>query len=343
MTDSQPNILILGNGSWGTALALVLARKGLDVCLWGRDPEQIAALEKNRVNERYLPGISLPENLRFSADPSQAASGVELVISVIPTQHLRGVLEQFEDVLPGTMPVVSASKGLEVETFQPPTKIITDVLGVRPLCVLTGPSHAEEVARGLPASLVACSTDNAVAEQVQAALSCKSLRVYTNPDPVGAEFAAALKNVIAIGAGICDGLSLGDNAKAALITRGVVEIARFGNRHGAQPETFFGLAGIGDLMTTCFSKHSRNRAVGEAIGGGESLDHLLARMHMVAEGVWTTRALFGPEAETEGISMPIAQQVHACLFEGKDPSQAVSDLMTRSPQEELAGIMRDPS
>lgn len=209
------------------------------------------------------------------------------------------------------------------------------------MCVLTGPSHAEEVARGLPASLVACSKDSAVAEQIQAALSCETLRVYTNPDPTGAEFAAALKNVIAIGAGICDGLGLGDNAKAALITRGVVEIARFGNRHGARPETFFGLAGIGDLMTTCFSRHSRNRAVGEAIGKGETLDQLLARMHMVAEGVWTTRALFGPEAETEGISMPIAQQVYACLFQGKDPSQAVADLMTRTPQEELAGIIED--
>ncbi|HIG86430.1 MAG TPA: NAD(P)-dependent glycerol-3-phosphate dehydrogenase [Planctomycetes bacterium] len=341
MSDAQPPILVLGNGSWGTTLALVLARKGLDVCLWGRDADQIAILAETHLNERYLPGVLLPDNLRFSADPTQAAAGAELVISVIPTQHLRSVLVQFEDVLPGTLPVVSASKGLEVETFQPPTKIIGEVLGERPLCVLTGPSHAEEVARGLPASLVACSTDSGVAEQVQEVLSCETLRVYTNSDPLGAEFAAALKNVIAIGAGICDGLALGDNAKAALITRGVVEIARFGNRRGAQPETFFGLAGIGDLMTTCFSEHSRNRAVGEAIGGGESLDHLLARMHMVAEGVWTTRALFGPEAETEGISMPIAKQVHACLFEGKDPRQAVSDLMTRSPQEELTGIMQD--
>ena len=343
MSDAQPRILVLGNGSWGTTLALVLARKGLDVCLWGRDADQIATLAETRLNERYLPGVLLPDSLRVSADPTQAAVGADLLISVIPTQHLRSVLVQFEDVLSGTLPVVSASKGLEVETFQPPTKIIGEVLGERPLCVLTGPSHAEEVARGLPASLVACSTDSAVAEQVQDVLSCETLRVYTNSDPLGAEFAAALKNVIAIGAGICDGLALGDNAKAALITRGVVEIARFGHRHGAQPETFFGLAGIGDLMTTCFSEHSRNRAVGEAIGKGESLDHLLARMHMVAEGVWTTRALFGPEAETEGISMPIAKQVHACLFEGKDPRQAVSDLMTRSPQEELTGIMKDPT
>lgn len=337
MADEQ--VLVLGDGSWGTALALCLARNGVPTRVWGRDPERSAEIVERRENRKYLAGVELPEELSFTADPHAASDGATLALSVVPTQHLRTTLVRFEDALGAAVPVVSASKGLEVESFRTPTQILTDVLGARPTCVLTGPSHAEEVAKGLPASLVACSEDLDLAERVQAALSSESLRVYTHGDARGAELAAALKNVIALAAGICDGLGLGDNAKAALITRGVVEMSRFGRTRGAHPETFFGLAGIGDLMTTCFSPHSRNRAVGEAIGRGETLDEVLGRMHMVAEGVWTVRALFGPEAESAGTSMPIAEQVFACLFESKDPRTAVSDLMSRSPREELSGVL----
>ena len=234
--------------------------------------------------------------------------------------------------------MVSASKGIEVETLKSPTGIIEEVLGARPLCVLTGPSHAEEVARGLPATLVAGCENLEFATQVQEAFNSDTFRVYTHADAKGAELAAALKNVIALAAGICDGLELGDNAKSALVTRGVVEMARYGKAHGARPETFFGLAGIGDLATTCFSKHSRNRSVGEALGRGRTLEQILGEMKMVAEGVWTTKALFGPESELAGISMPIAKQVHAVLFEGKDPRSAVLDLMSREPVGEMDGL-----
>ncbi len=274
---SEQQVLVLGDGSWGTALALCLARNGVPARVWGRNPERSRAIMEARENVKYLPGVELPPELEFTADPEAAARDASLVLSVVPTQHLRSSLVPFEDALGGEVPLVSASKGLEVDTFQTPTQVLQEVLGERPTCVLTGPSHAEEVAKGLPASLVACAEDLALAERVQAALSSETLRVYTHGDPRGAELAAALKNVIALAAGICDGLELGDNAKA--------------------------------------------------------------RMHMVAEGVWTARALFGPEAESAGTSMPIAEQVFACLFEAKDPRAAVTDLMSRSPREELSGVL----
>jgi glycerol-3-phosphate dehydrogenase (NAD(P)+) len=213
------------------------------------------------------------------------------------------------------------------------------VLGERPLCVLSGPSHAEEVARGLPATVVAASTDAELARFVQASLNSDSFRVYTGDDPIGAELGGALKNVIAIAAGISDGLELGDNAKAALLTRGMVEMARYGKRAGARSTTFFGLTGIGDLVTTCCSRHSRNRSVGERIGRGETLQEVLRAMTMVAEGVWTAKALFGPEAELSGVDLPIATEVHAVLFEGKDPREAVLDLMRREPVSETESLL----
>lgn len=338
----EAEILVLGDGSWGTALALSLCRAGQRARLYGRDSERSALMQATRENRKYLPGARLPEGVTCLSNPKQAAEGVQLLLSVVPTQRLGAALTHFKDLLPADLPVVSASKGLEVETFRTPTEIIVATLGERPTAVLTGPSHAEEVALGLPASLVACSTSPALAETVQRVLSSETLRIYTSTDPHGAELAAALKNVIALAAGICDGIGLGDNAKAALITRGVVEMARFGRQQGAAPETFFGLAGIGDLMTTCYSRHSRNRSVGEAIGRGKTLEQVLEGMHMVAEGVWTVRALFGPEAESLGTSMPIAEEVYACLFEGKPPKQAVSDLMRRAPREELTGVLLPP-
>ena len=332
--------LVLGDGSWGTTLAMLLARQGHPTVLWSAFPEQTEELRKRRRNERFLPGVDLPDNLEFHADPFAAADGVDLVISVVPTQYIREVARRFEDALPGTLPLVTASKGLEVETFRTPSQILKAVLGERTVCVLTGPSHAEEVANGLPASIVAGCEDEVFAVRVQRALTSELFRVYTHGDAVGAELAGALKNVIALAAGICDGLELGDNAKAALLSRGMVEMARFGQSLGASPETFFGLAGFGDLVTTCCSKHSRNRAVGEAIGRGQTLEEVLAGMTMVAEGVWTTKALFGPEARGEEIAMPIAEQVHAVLFENKDPREAVLDLMRREPTGEMDGLRK---
>ena len=334
--------LVMGDGSWGTTLAMVLARNGIETTLWSAFPEHVKELEQRRENERFLPGVTLPERLRYSADPHSAAEHVDVVISVVPTQFLRSVAQRFEDALPGQLPIVSATKGLEIETFQRPSEILRSVLGERPMAVLTGPSHAEEVARGLPASVVCASANEDLAAAVQRAFSCESFRVYTSPDPVGAELAAALKNVIALAAGISDGLELGDNAKAALLTRGMMEMARFGGLRGGQQETFFGLAGVGDLVTTCCSQHSRNRAVGEAIGRGETLEQILQRMSMVAEGVWTTKALFGPESDLGGAALPIAEQVHAILFENKDPREAVLDLMRRELTAEMDGLGKEP-
>jgi glycerol-3-phosphate dehydrogenase (NAD(P)+) len=249
------------------------------------------------------------------------------------------VAELFEDALPGDVPIVTATKGIEIETFRTPAEILLEVLGKRPMAVLSGPSHAEEVARGLPASVVVASHDEELAQHVQATITGENFRVYTGVDPKGAELGGALKNVIAVAAGICDGLELGDNAKAALVTRGIVEMARFGRAHRARTETFFGLAGIGDVIATCYSQHSRNRRVGEAIGRGKKLQEILDEMQMVAEGIWTTRALFGPESEPLGIQMPIAEQVHMVLFEGKDPMVAVSELMKREPSGEMDGLV----
>jgi len=331
-------VLVLGDGSWGTVLALILARNGLETTLWSAFPEQTDELREHRENRRFLPGVELPEAMRFSADPYSAAEGADLVVSVVPTQYLRGVASRFEDALPGKLPVVTATKGLEVETFLTPSRILIDVLGERPVAVLTGPSHAEEVARSLPASVIVASEDDELAQMAQAAFSSQSFRVYTSGDPLGAELAAALKNVIALAAGICDGLELGDNAKAALLTRGMVEMARFGESQGSSTTTFFGLAGFGDLVATCCSQHSRNRAVGEEIGRGKGLEEILESMNMVAEGVWTTRALFGPESNLGGNSLPIAEQVHAILFEGKDPRTAVLDLMRRELTGEMDGL-----
>jgi glycerol-3-phosphate dehydrogenase (NAD(P)+) len=338
---SQPAVrkaLVIGDGGWGTTLAMLLARRGVPTVLWCHAPVQCEELRARRENTRFLPGVKLPNSLAFSADPFSAAEGADLVVSAVPTQFLRSVAERFEDAMPGTAAFVSATKGLEVETLEPPSQILRDVLGLSEVCILTGPSHAEEVARGLPASVVAAAHDKSIALRVQAAFNGETFRVYTHSDPVGAELAGALKNVIAIAAGISDGLGLGDNAKSALVTRGMMEMARYGVGRGGKLETFFGLAGIGDLVTTCFSQHSRNRSVGEAIGRGETLQAVLARMNMVAEGVWTTKALFGPEAETEGVSLPIAEQVHAVLFENKSPREAVLDLMRREPSEEMKGL-----
>jgi glycerol-3-phosphate dehydrogenase (NAD(P)+) len=331
--------VVIGDGGWGTTLALLLVRAGVHTTLWSAFPEQSAELAKRRENQRFLPGVPLPKELAFSADPFVAARAADLALSVVPTQYLREVAARFEDALPGSVPIISATKGIEIETFRTPLAILREVLGERPMGVLSGPSHAEEVARGLPASVVCASRDLGLAQRVQEVLSGDAFRVYSGVDPLGVELGGALKNVIAIAAGISDGLGLGDNAKAALMTRGMVELARFGRAQGAETATFFGLAGFGDLITTCCSRHSRNRGVGEQIGKGKRLKEILANMAMVAEGVWTTRALFGPEADAAGVSLPIAEQVHAVLFEDKDPRAAVLDLMRRAPAGEMDGLL----
>jgi glycerol-3-phosphate dehydrogenase (NAD(P)+) len=325
---------VLGDGAWGTAIALLLAGN-LEhrVSLWSARPENGRILRDRRENIRLLPGVPIPVSVRLTMDVREATDGADLFIAAIPTVYLRSTLGPVAAALGSDRPVLSLAKGLEIRTFQRPTEIIGDVLGSSQVAVLSGPSHAEEVSRGLPTTLVAASTDPDLARWVQQRFSTDRFRVYTSQDVVGVELAGALKNVIGLAAGISDGLQFGDNAKAALLTRGLVEIARFGVALGAEHTTFFGLAGLGDLITTCFSRHGRNRHVGERLGKGEKLADILAGMTMVAEGVYTTRSVH-EKALRMGIAMPVTDEVFRVLYENKDPLAAVNDLMLRAPKEE---------
>lgn len=325
---------ILGAGAWGTAVALGLAQNPQHrVALWSARPENAHILQERRENVRLLPGVPIPPAVRLTADIAEAVDAAELLITAIPTVHLRPTLERIASALPAGVPVLSLTKGVEIGTFRRPTEIIAEVCGPRSLAVLSGPSHAEEVARGLPTTLVAASADLALARWVQQRFSTERFRVYTNLDVVGVELAGALKNVIGIAAGSSDGLSFGDNAKAALLTRGVTEMARFGVARGAEPQTFWGLAGIGDVITTCISPHGRNRQVGLRLAQGEKIGAILAGMSMVAEGVYTTRSVYEQSRHMD-IAMPITTEVYRVLYEGKDPRSAVTDLMLREPKDE---------
>jgi glycerol-3-phosphate dehydrogenase (NAD(P)+) len=324
---------ILGDGSWGTAVALLLAENSeYTVTLWSAREENAQVLQQVRENKRFLPGIPIPPSICLTADLGQAVNQADLLIAGIPTVYLRSTLERFGH-LPGDQPVISLAKGLEINTFERPTQIIRDVLGPRRIGTLSGPSHAEEVARGLPTTVVSASEDLEFARWIQTCFSSKRFRVYINRDLVGVELAGALKNVVGIAAGISDGLGFGDNAKSALLTRAVVEMARFGVALGADQQTFYGLAGIGDLMTTCISPHGRNRQVGERLARGEKLTGILASMTMVAEGIYTTRSVHDKAAKMD-IDMPITTEVYRVLYEDKDPRTAVLDLMTREHKPE---------
>ena len=325
-------VAVLGSGGFGTALAVLLARVAPTVWLWGRDPVRAADLAARRENARHLPGIRLPPEVRPTADAARVA-GADLLVVAIPTAFLRATLCSIAHQIPPGVPALSVVKGIEIGTFARPSQIILDALGPRAVAVLSGPSHAEEVARGLPASVVVAGADPALNERVQEALNCETLRVYTNADAVGVELAGALKNILGVAAGICDGLGFGDNAKAALLTRGLVEIARFAVDLGARPETFAGLAGVGDVVTTCYSPYGRNRAVGLAIGRGATLAQALSGLRDVAEGVTTARSVHD-QALARGVEMPITREVYRVLYKGKDPRSAVSELTLRPPKEE---------
>lgn len=318
------SVVVIGAGGWGTALAVLLARGKTRVTLWVRRADYAEELRVRCENVTYLPGVSL-DGIEIDCGGLPKA---DLYVMAVPTQHVRETLGQVK--LPRTAPVVSVSKGIEMKTLARPSEI----LAPRPVCVLSGPSHAAEVARFLPTSVVAASGDERLARDVQAVFMGPSFRVYTSDDVVGVEFAGALKNIIAIAAGICDALKLGDNAKSALMARGLVEIARLGTSLGGKETTFFGLAGLGDLITTCYSPHGRNLRVGRELGAGKKLDEILASMRQVAEGVWTSRAALELAAKRK-IEMPITQEVVRILFEGKPPRAALSDLMSRTPKSEF--------
>ena len=326
-------IAILGAGGMGTALALLFGKTGARVRLWSRAEAHASDLARRRINDRHLPGIRVPDNILVTACAGEAMDGADLIVAAVPTSFLRATLTVLADRVPAGIPFLSVVKGIENGTFDRPSQIIVEILGERPVAVLSGPSHAEEIARGLPASVVVAGSSLELNQAVQENLSHESFRVYTNPDAVGVELAGALKNILGIAAGICDGLGFGDNAKAALLTRGLVEISRLGVALGGHQATFYGLAGVGDLITTCYSPFGRNRSVGERIGRGEALETILAGMVNVAEGVTTTRSVHAL-ALKRAIDMPITAELHQVLFEGKDPRSAVSDLMVRLPKVE---------
>lgn len=330
-------IAVLGAGSWGTALAYSLAAHGGHrVRLWARRPELAEAINRERRNETYLPGAPLPERLTATSDLAEAIAGSTLIVFATPSQAVRSVADRLADVLGPEHLIISVAKGIELGTLQTTTQVLRDALpGAEAgrIGVLYGPSHAEEVAAGLPTTVVVAAPEAEAAYAAQRAFMTERLRVYVNMDLVGVEIAGSVKNVMALAAGMSDGVGMGDNAKAALVTRGLAEIKRLGIALGADPLTFSGLAGLGDLIVTCFSRHSRNRYFGEQIGRGRTREEVQQEMQMVAEGVKTTVSV-RELARREGVELPITEAVHAILFEGLKPERAVYELMTRPGKHE---------
>lgn len=338
------HVTILGDGAMATVCSILLSEGRHKVTIWGAFEESIERLIQNRENQRLLPGVKVPDCVRLTANEAEAFRDATMIVSAIPTQFMRGVWNRLRRHVPAGVPIVSVAKGIENDTLLRPTQIIADVLGGKksvqgePTCqwslaALSGPNIAAELARYLPATAVVASADAELAKRVQALFTTPWLRLYTNSDIVGVELAGAIKNVIAIAAGILDGLAAGNNAKAALITRGLVEIIRLGVAMGAKEETFHGLAGLGDLITTCVSPEGRNRTVGEQLGKGRKIGEILKGLDSIAEGVSTTRSVV-ELARRYHVEMPITEAVYAILFEEKDVLRALSDLMARNTKTE---------
>lgn len=326
-------IAVIGAGGWGTALAILLAERGLPVTLWGYEKDHVEELKSTRVNRPFLPGVTLPDCIH----PTNAladALDAEVVLFVPPSKAMRSVARNFAALQPHQSAVLlSCTKGIEQGSGLRMSEILAEFFPENPLAVLSGPSHAEEVARKAPTAVVLGCGNHAVAQDLQRIFSTATFRAYTSTDVAGIELGGALKNIFAIAAGVGDGLGLGDNSKAALVTRSLAELIRLGVALGGRRETFQGLSGIGDLMVTCFSRHSRNRGVGERLGRGESLAEIAKSMVMIAEGVPT--ALSAREcAKKLGIETPIIDQIHAVLYENKPPAQAMRELLTRDPRPE---------
>jgi glycerol-3-phosphate dehydrogenase (NAD(P)+) len=327
-------VTILGDGGWGTALAVVNARRKNDVLLWSAFPEYAKEIAAKGENVKFLPGVPLSKEIKISSDIKEALSFGEIIVLAIPTQFLRNVLHKIKDLDCADKVFVSVAKGIEKKTFLRPSEIVRSILGENiHLVVLSGPSHAEEVARNIPTLVVAASNITKDAATVQAAFMDTCFRIYIQSDILGVELGGALKNVIAIAAGICDGLKFGDNTKAGLLSRGLLEMTRLGIRLGANPNTFFGLSGLGDLVTTCYSPHGRNLKVGRELGQGKKIKDILKSMEMVAEGVDSTESVYQLCKKNE-IALPIVSELYEVLFHDKDARQAVMDLLGRDAHEE---------
>ncbi len=330
-------VAVIGAGSFGTALAFVLGSKGYSTRLWGRDAEQARAINELHENVRYLPGAKLPDTIVGTTSLAEALEGVDLVISAIPSQAARVVLVEAAAHLPDGVPIVTAAKGIEEGTLLVPTDVLEAVLPERfhpYVAAISGPSFAREIVAGCPTAVTVAAHWGRVAKRVQEAFSSKTFRIYTSPDVIGVQLGAALKNVMAIGAGIVDGLGFGHNARAAVITRGLAEMTRIAVAKGGNPVTLSGLAGMGDLVLTCTGDLSRNRRVGIALGQGKTLPQILAELGQVAEGVRTTKSAH-ELATSLGVDAPITHQLHAILFEGKDAKSSLVELMTRNPKAEF--------
>ncbi|MEW6510510.1 MAG: NAD(P)H-dependent glycerol-3-phosphate dehydrogenase [Bacteroidota bacterium] len=330
-------IAVLGAGSWGTTLAILLADNAHSVVLWSYRPEDAERMRTTRENPSFLPGIRIPDSVSVTCELTPAVRDAEIIVGAVPSQFLRRVVTQARDSLDSRTLVVNVAKGVENGTLMTMSEMLHDAvptLSPGHITTLSGPSHAEEVSRRIPTTVVAASADIGTARLIQKVFMTPQFRVYASDDIRGVEIGGSLKNVIAIAAGIIDGANLGDNTKAAVMTRGIAEIARVGVAMGAHLRTFSGLSGIGDLMVTCMSRHSRNRYVGVEIGKGRKLSEILAGMVMVAEGVATTRSAY-ELAQRVGVEVPIIAEVHKILFEDKDPLVACHDLMTRDPKGEV--------
>jgi glycerol-3-phosphate dehydrogenase (NAD(P)+) len=338
-------VAVVGSGAWGTTLALIVARAE-PVTLLSHTAETAARLAATRLNERRLPGIELPPRIQVTADPATLATATDLVMYAVPSAHLRASVERTAAVIPASADVLSVVKGLENETLLRMTEVIADASGsagapieAARVAALSGPNLAQEIARGLPASAVVASADPELGDRIVARLSRREFRLYTNPDVLGVELCGALKNIVAIAAGAADGLGFGDNGKAGLMTRGLAEMTRVGIAAGANPLTFAGLAGIGDVIATCGSKLSRNHRLGEELAKGRPWSEIEASLPGVAEGAYTVDAALALAAR-HGVEMPIAQEVHNALFEGKSVQRCLIDLLSRESKDELADFQR---
>ncbi len=340
-TGMSPSLAVIGAGSWGTTLAVIYARLGLPVALCDRDPARAEAMEGARENARYLPGVALPDGLRVVSDPMLAVRGCALVVLAVPAQAIRATVAHIAPSLASGAALVVAAKGLELGTGRRMSEVMAAELRPRQrrgVAVLSGPNLAGEIVRGLPAAAVVASRQHTTAVLAQRLLSTPRFRLYVSPDIIGVEVGGALKNVMALVAGLAEGLGYGDNGKASIMTRGLAEIARLGVAAGARPATFAGLSGLGDLIATCASPLSRNHRVGYELGQGRTLAQIQAGMTSVAEGVTTTRAA-RLLARQYGVEMPIVEQMHAVLFEDKSPHRAVDELLARAARDELTGAV----
>ena len=327
------NICVIGDGGWGTTLSILLAKKGFNVTLWGAFPDYVEILKRGRENIKFLPGVKIPDMVKITASLDEALKDCELVTLAVPSQYMRGVLAMLKMHDMNGKIFVSVTKGIENKTLKRMSEVVIEVLGVQALAVLSGPTIALEVANGAPTTVVVASADEALARKMQEIFMTERFRVYASSDVVGVELGGSLKNIIAIASGACDALGFGTNAKAAVLTRGLVEIVRLGVAMGARRETFYGLSGVGDLTTTCISQYSRNRWLGEEIGKGKKLKDILKETDMVVEGVATAKSAYDLTKKFK-VEMPITCEIYRVLYENKDPKKAVHDLMTRAPKDE---------